>query len=54
MKISELMKHLADILVADGDVDVYIDQNEGPNSEELVRELLIGRKMVIITSKDCS
>lgn len=53
MKISELIKHLADILVLDGDINVYIGTENTPTGkEEFVEEVLVGRKKVIITSKD--
>lgn len=56
MKISELIKHLADVLVTDGDVNVYLETEDmdGGGQEEVVEDLLVGRRKVIITSKDRS
>lgn len=55
MKVSELIKHLADCLVLDGDVDVYLyAEDHGPREEELIEEVIVGRKRVLITSKDFS
>lgn len=53
MKVSELIKELADVLVRDGDVNVLISTEEIiQGQEEFVENVLVGKKKVIITSKD--
>ncbi len=40
-------------MVMDGDVNVYLQsEDQGPLEMESVEEVLVGRKRVIITSKD--
>lgn len=51
MKIVELIKHLAEILDMDGNVEVFICE-EGIKDCVIISDLVVGRKRVVITGMD--